>query len=244
MTKAVVALAVPAEYAQAQRRICSICTQAKPLDDFVKERRSSTGRAARCKACAAAKTRAYNAANPQRVAQNKRARYAENIEANRARDRERYSARAERQRENARLWYAANREKVLARMSSPEGREYSRNAMRKKLANPADKLHSNVSRAIRASVKDKGRRSWEQLVGYSLNDLIVHIEKQFTSGMTWQSHGRGRGKWHIDHIIPRSLFAFSSASDPEFKACWALPNLRPMWSEQNISKHAKRLYLL
>ncbi len=116
--------------------------------------------------------------------------------------------------------------------------------MREKMKDDGFRLHSNVSRAIRGSIKDKGRRSWEDLVGYDLTTLRQHLEKQFLPGMNWQNHGVGKGRWHIDHITPRSLFSFSSASDPDFKACWALPNLRPMWSEQNISKHAKRLYLL
>jgi 5-methylcytosine-specific restriction endonuclease McrA len=50
--------------------------------------------------------------------------------------------------------------------------------------------------------------------------------------------------WHIDHIIPISSFSFSSPEDPEFKAAWALTNLRPLWAAQNISKGAKREVLL
>lgn len=39
-------------------------------------------------------------------------------------------------------------------------------------------------------------------------------------------------------------FSFSSEADPEFKACWALTNLRPLWGEENIDKRAKRTHLL
>jgi hypothetical protein len=58
--------------------------------------------------------------------------------------------------------------------------------------------------------------------------------------MSWDNVG----KWHIDHIIPLSSFRFTSMDDPEFRAAWALSNLRPMWATENILKGARRLTLL
>ena len=52
------------------------------------------------------------------------------------------------------------------------------------------------------------------------------------------------GEWHIDHIVPVSSFTITSADDADFKACWALTNLRPMWADENRSKGDKRLTLL
>jgi hypothetical protein len=51
-------------------------------------------------------------------------------------------------------------------------------------------------------------------------------------------------QWHIDHIIPLSSFRFETAHDPEFKAAWALTNLRPIWAVDNLRKHAKRELLV
>ena len=42
----------------------------------------------------------------------------------------------------------------------------------------------------------------------------------------------------------QSDFAFTSPDDPDFKACWALTNLRPLWGDKNISKHASREFLI
>lgn len=158
---------------------------------------------------------------------------------------DRVPGRREATRRRAREYYHANREKVLARMATPEGREYAAAKMRERLAaNPQFKLHSNTSRAIRAALRDKGGKKWEHLVGYTAEDLRLHLERQFTRGMGWHNYGKGAGKWHIDHIVPQSAFDFASPDDPDFRACWALTNLRPLWGTKNISKHASREFLL
>jgi hypothetical protein len=53
--------------------------------------------------------------------------------------------------------------------------------------------------------------------------------------MTWENYG----DWHIDHKIPVSAFNFSKASDIDFKRCWKLSNLQPLWAAQNVSKGNK-----
>lgn len=98
---------------------------------------------------------------------------------------------------------------------------------------------------MRHSLKGKKQgRSWESLVDYTLAELVAHLERQFTKGMSWDNYGLGNGKWHIDHIIPVTAFSFESETDPDFKACWGLPNLRPMWGSDNIRKSNKRVFLL
>jgi len=79
----------------------------------------------------------------------------------------------------------------------------------------------------------KNGRSWESLVGYTANDLIQHLEKQFDDKMSWDNYG---SYWHIDHIKPKSLFAYISESDEEFRKCWALTNLQPLEAKANIKK--------
>ena len=102
-------------------------------------------------------------------------------------------------------------------------------------------VSDRISRSIRASIKGgKNGRSWESLVGYSLRELMVHLERQFCKDMTWSNIG----KWHIDHILPLASFTFSTPDDAEFKAAWALTNLRPLWATANMQKHSHRTLLL
>jgi len=67
-----------------------------------------------------------------------------------------------------------------------------------------------------------------------------HLERQFLSGMSWGN----RSEWHIDHIRPLASFSFEAVDDPDFKAAWALTNLRPLWGADNIRKGAKLDYLV
>ena len=62
-----------------------------------------------------------------------------------------------------------------------------------------------------------------------------HLAKQFAEGMTWDNYG----KWHVDHIIPKSFFKFGDTKDGGFQQCWALSNLQPLWASENCSKGAK-----
>lgn len=87
--------------------------------------------------------------------------------------------------------------------------------------------------------KNKGGHKWQDLVGYSIDDLRRHLEKQFKDGMSWERFLAG--EIHVDHKIPRSAFNFSHPEHIDFKKCWALKNLQPLWAKENMSK-GSRLY--
>ena len=95
-----------------------------------------------------------------------------------------------------------------------------------------------ISRGVHRSLEwigvSKARASWEKLVGYTRWDLKKHLESQFKEGMSWEL--LMQGKIHIDHIIPQSLFKFKSVDCEEFKKCWSLNNLQPLWARDNIIK--------
>lgn len=109
--------------------------------------------------------------------------------------------------------------------------------LRRKI-DPKYKLKLCIATVIRQSLNgNKNGRHWESLVGYTLADLKCHLEKQFKPGMTWDNYGRNG--WHIDHIIPISAFNFTSPDHLDFKLCWSLSNLQPLWAFENCSKHDK-----
>ena len=97
-----------------------------------------------------------------------------------------------------------------------------------------DRIGSSMKKALKGN---KAGRHWEELVGYSLRDLRAHIEKQFIGKMSWE--GVLRGEIHIDHKIPKSVFNFKTHNDIDFKRCWALSNLQPLWALENIKKSNK-----
>ena len=103
-----------------------------------------------------------------------------------------------------------------------------------------ERISAQVNAALRAAGSSKGGQSWQALVGYSIAELCVHIERQFLPGMTWEN----RKDWHVDHITPLSSFEYTKPTDPEFRRAWALPNLRPLWARDNIRKSGRRTHLL
>ncbi|MEQ8962989.1 MAG: hypothetical protein RLP02_34605 [Coleofasciculus sp. C2-GNP5-27] len=133
------------------------------------------------------------------------------------------------------------REYARERSKRPEVMERANARGRELRKKPDVAIHGRMSAGIRAALRErKAGRRWESIVGYSLEKLLVHLEKQFLPGMTWENFHQ----WEIDHIVPRSAFSFQDETDPEFVACWSLTNLRPMWTVDNRQKSAKILYLV
>jgi len=126
----------------------------------------------------------------------------------------------------------------LATESGRESIKRSRRLTRKKNLTGLGRLRKSVSGGIRESLRGtKNSRGWESLVGYSLEDLRSHIESRFTVGMEWDNYGVFG--WHLDHIVPQSVFNFKDTDDIDFKRCWSLENLQPLWWYDNVHKSDK-----
>lgn len=98
-----------------------------------------------------------------------------------------------------------------------------------------------MSQTVYLALKSgKANRRWEDILGFSLDELATHIERQFVKGMSWSNIGA----WHVDHIVPKAAFDYASEKDAGFRACWALTNLRPMWASDNLKKGSKRTHLI
>jgi len=108
----------------------------------------------------------------------------------------------------------------------------------RKANNPLYKLISNFRTAIYQFLKennvDKNGHYFE-ILKYSPDELISHLENQFKDCMTWDNYG----EWHVDHIKAISLHNIKEIGDEEFMKCWSLDNLQPMWGKENIRKSNK-----
>lgn len=133
----------------------------------------------------------------------------------------------EKQRFYVQKWRAANLEFA---------RESARKTAHRKRSTPRGTINNRISRSINYCILGaKGGKSWQSFVGYTLEDLMVHLERQFLIGMSWEN----RSDWHIDHIRPLSSFKFETIEDEEFRMAWGLSNLRPLWCADNLRKGAK-----
>jgi hypothetical protein len=145
------------------------------------------------------------------------------------------------------IWYENNRDKwneyiKVYRENNVDKirkikRDYERN---RKSSDPLYKLISNFRTAIYTVLKENNITKFGHyfdILGYTPEELINHLEKQFTEGMTWDNYG----EFHVDHKLPISSFNIKEIGDEEFMKCWSLDNLQPMWGEENIRKSNKVL---
>ena len=119
--------------------------------------------------------------------------------------------------------------------------KYKRDYERKRRAeDPKYRLGIRTRTAVWQLLKERGIVKTNKtfaMLGYTIEELMTHLEKQFTEGMTWENYG----EWHVDHKKPMTLFEFTCVEDNGFKECWSLDNLQPLWGPNNLSKGTKYL---
>jgi len=109
------------------------------------------------------------------------------------------------------------------------------------MSEPMRKIKRRMGKAIWEALR--GRKDgigWETWVGYTVKDLMEHLESLFTKGMTWENYGM-KG-WHVDHKVPVVAFDFANTDSDEFRLCWSLENLQPLWLKDNLEKNSKILH--
>jgi hypothetical protein len=117
----------------------------------------------------------------------------------------------------------------------------AKRAREKALSTVEGRLNKRVRWRIKETLRNEmqGRAkigTFKDKLGYSVQELLAHLESKFTKGMTREYLFSGR--INIDHIKPLCAFKYSSFQDPLFKEAWALENLRPMWDIENRRRGA------
>lgn len=205
-----------------QQKACTKCAEMKTLDSYTKAKRGKLGRASVCKSC----SRQYYLLNRQRVIECSKKNYFKNPEA---------------KKQYARNRYIANRDKLLEDCKSYRRTDRAKQLKSAFQARPERRIDNAVRIGVRRAFRGqrKSEPTWK-MVGYDLEELVIHLEKQFLDGMNWDNYG----KWHIDHIVPLVSFIGQDCPEIVIRKAWHLGNLRPCWAEENVSKNAKRIYLL
>lgn len=204
---------------------CATCCELKPFESFGKLSKSKDGYKYNCKYCRREKeylaNQEYNISkqklwyenNKERAAISQKKYVLKNIDKKRAYDKSYYQDNKEVMKENAKRY-------LYNRVQTDVGFKILQRC-RKRLWD-----------AVKGNSKSASTR---ELVGCSNEELLEHLENQFTDGMTWENYG----EWHIDHIMPCASFDFS-IPDEQFK-CFNYKNLQPLWAADNFSKHDKIL---
>jgi hypothetical protein len=143
---------------------------------------------------------------------------------------------AEQNKEHRKQYLKEYREKNIDKIRKTK-RDYEKN---RKDSDPLYKLVANFRTAIWTVLKESNVDKYGHyfdVLQYSPEELINHLEKQFKDDMTWDNYGI----WHVDHKSPITSFDIQEMGDEEFMKCWSLDNLQPMWGEENIRKSNKVL---
>lgn len=145
-------------------------------------------------------------------------------------------------------WYKQNskRHNELSKKYHVENKDYYDNYRKnnkvRKRENHKKQLQNNINVKLACSLRT---RLWQAIkanqksgsavkdLGCTIEQLKVHLESKFISGMTWQN----QGKWHIDHIIPLSKFNLSNRK--ELLKAVHYTNLQPLWATDNFHKSNK-----
>ena len=225
-------------------KTCTSCNIQKPVSEFYKRVASPDGLNARCKACKKQADKTYRAVNKEKKRAADKAYRSANENEIKAKKAEYYQENKSRILKKAKRYYKENSDKIKNR-----SKKYRKNNKKKVNAyfrkyNAKQREDGNIqyilSKSLRSRINKvvKGEiKSGSALrdLGCSMSELIIHLESQFSEGMSWDNYG----EWHIDHVIP--LVNFNLSIRGEFLKACHYTNLQPLWAKDNISKGARLL---
>lgn len=223
-------------------KLCSKCGTIKPITEFGKKSKNKDGLDGWCRSCNRQQAKAWYNANTKRAAATKKEARIVRGDILRQRVRDWRSANKDHLRAYWRKYHEQNysRKQVYKTVYRKRNRELLTAYQKKWRNNPAVRMRINISNRLRDILKTgKAGTYWETLVGWSANELWPHLETLLQPGMTRNNYGLSSGAtkwWTIDHKKSIHSFGYPMPGTQEFKDCWSLENLQPMWSSENFSK--------
>jgi hypothetical protein len=199
-------------------KLCTKCKIEKSLDLFGKHTSSKDGLYYICKECNNLNTKNW-------------------LKKNKDYSKKYYLKNNQKIIERSKKWNFENKEKIKDYLIDNKNRikltanEYQKN---RKLNDKIFRLRGNISSLISISIKKQGyskKSKTFNILGCSIEDFKLHIEKQFKDNMSWENYGQ----WHFDHIYPISL----AKSEEEVIKLNHYTNFQPLWAIDNIKKSNK-----
>lgn len=243
-----------------ESKVCTKCKEDKSLGDYYKNRLCKFGVESKCSICKSKYAKQHYIENKSEIS----IRCKKYISNNKEKVSERLSKYEKNNKQKIAIRKKLYREKNIEKITKKQKLYKSKNkdiisiknkiyasnnkekiakriclwARKKRKDCPLQKVKDNLRARTYQAFKNK---KWhkggptELLLGVSFEIARLHIEKQFTKGMTWNNNGKGQGKWNIDHSIPIS----SAKTEQEMEILCHYSNLKPMWSIENIKKSNK-----
>jgi len=114
--------------------------------------------------------------------------------------------------------------------------ERARRTQKNRLAqNPHLRVRRNLSRLVNFCIRNDCGKSLTNILGYEIGQLVNHLIN-ISGKDVYDKYVAGNSGYHLDHIIPHSLYRYQSLEDKEFIKCWSYRNLRLIPGRLNIQK--------
>lgn len=193
-------------------KTCTKCKKEKKLEDFVKHKQYTSGYGPKCKQC-------LTEYNQQRYNTHSHVwkKWNDNNQ--------------DKVRQASKKWVKNNSEKLKIYQKNyikKWSKEQYQNNLEYKLQKV---LRSRLYEALKNEYKNT---SAINLIGCSMQELIKHLEQQFTPEMNWSNYG---DYWEIDHI--KQVNTFNIKNVIEQQECFSYNNLRPLEKIENRKRPKK-----
>jgi len=196
-------------------RTCNTCSIKLTPENQVKNRPG-------CKSCYNTKKKEYKKANKEKLAESSKLYYERNKENISEYYKNHYIQNKDTYMANNRKWREENRETI------------NKKANERFANNPIAKLKKVCRTRIYNVLKGKSNDSTLKLIDCDPEFLLSWLQYNFKDSMNFENHG---SFWHIDHVIPCSLFNLED--EEEISHCFRWTNLQPLEGSKNTSKQNK-----
>ncbi len=221
-------------------KTCKKCKKEKELEEFHKNKNFDDGYKTVCKTCISEQKMEYYKNNSDKISEQSKQSYVRNKDKAKSRANDYYHENKSEISKKRRVYRKENENKIKSQKKDyyQKNKEYVIEKSKNYAKKNRDKVNEYRAKydeknphlkAWRSVLKSQLRRfgtskeaSTLELLKYSAEDLRLHLENLFTSGMSWDNYG----EWHVDHIIPISKFDPNTA--PHIVN--ALNNLQPLWA--------------
>ena len=202
---------------------CTKCKEDKSFSEFTKDNRIKSGYASKCKTCTNKTAKSCRNNNPVKYKSTRKTYYYNNIEKSRKWKVDSSKKFKVQKSIYDKMYRLQNKELIAA---------YKKAWELTKKDDPIFKIKKNLRRRVHHALNSiKKADTTFELIGCTPNEFKMHIESQFTEGMTWDNYGRDT--WHIDHITP--CYSYDLSEESQQRECFHYTNQRPLWAIDNLS---------
>ena len=216
-------------------KICSKCKIKKEFSEFYKNKCAKDGLNNQCKACHK-QWYSNNKEKSKEYMKQYNAKYYQTHKEEIKQCEKQYRKIHKEEKKQYYKQYQKNHKKELNQYLKEYNKKRRESNINYKIA---CNLRIRLGQAIKGNFKSG---SAVRDLGMSIPEFKIYFKPKFyfiaeaNKMMSWENHGK---LWHIDHIIPLSLF---DLSDPvQFKKAVHYSNLQLLWAKDNLSK-GKKLY--